>query len=92
MLETSQDLLYLILSVSVLLLTVFLVWFMYYLIIIVKNIYIMVQKMKGRINKLDEIIDLIKTKIEHSVSNLFLIGEGVKKLVQIIKEKKTDKL
>lgn len=88
MLETSKDLLYLILSVSVLLLTIFSVWFMYYLIVIVKQVYCIVRKTKKRIDKIDEIIDLLKQKIEHSVSCLFLIGEGMKKLVQIIKEKK----
>jgi hypothetical protein len=35
---------------------------------------------------LDELVNSLKEKIEHSTSYLLLIGEGVKKLVEVIKE------
>ena len=47
--------------------------------------------MRNRTHKIDEIINLIKKKVEHSVSSLVLISEGMKKLVDIVKDKNKNK-
>lgn len=47
----------------------------------------MVKEMRERINKIDEAVKAFKEKVEHSTSYLMLIGEGVKKLVEVIQEK-----
>ncbi len=36
--------------------------------------------------KVDDTIDALKEKIEHSASYLSLIGEGIKKMVEVIRE------
>ena len=41
----------------------------------------------NEINTIDDIIKTLKEKIEHSTSYLLLISEGVKKLVEVVKEK-----
>ena len=46
--------------------------------------------MRDRLHKVDDVLKTLKDKIEHSTSYLLLIGEGVKKLVEVIKER-TDK-
>jgi len=43
----------------------------------------MTREMHERINKVDDLIVAFKDKIEHSTSYLLLIGEGVKKLVEM---------
>lgn len=81
----NQDLLYIVISISVLGLTFFICWAMYYLAMILKQSFQVVKEMRDRIHKIDGIIDSLKEKIEHSASYLLLIGEGVKKLVEIMK-------
>lgn len=96
-LETSKDVLYLSISFGVLLLSIITAWFIYYLAQIVRQIYKITEDMRERMKKIDEVVQMFKEKIEHSASYLFLIGEGIKKLVEIIrnytekKEKKSKK-
>ena len=81
----NQDLLYIVISISVLGLTFFICWVMYYLAMILKQSFQVVKEMRDRIHKIDGIIDSLKEKIEHSASYLLLIGEGIKKLIEIMK-------
>ncbi len=61
-------------------------WFIYYLAMTMREVYLMFRGMRERISKVDAIIDSVKEKIEHSTSYLLLIGEGVKKLVEVARE------
>ena len=45
------------------------------------------EEMRDRLGRLDELIKALKEKIEHSASYLFLIGEGVKKLVELMRKR-----
>ena len=83
----SKDLLYIVISISVLGLTFFICWTIYYLAMILKQSFKVVKEMRDRLHKIDEILASLKEKIESSASYLLLIGEGVKKLVEIIKER-----
>ena len=90
-LESSKDLLYVVISFCVLWLTIFIAWSIYYLAMIMRQVYQIIKEMRERINKVDEIIKALKEKIEHSASYLVLISEGVKKLVEVVKEKSGSK-
>lgn len=46
-----------------------------------------IKETRDRLTKLDELFSALKERIEHSASYLFLIGEGVKKLVELMKER-----
>lgn len=83
----SKDLLYVIISLCVLLFTVFSCWAIYYLARILQQTFNVIKETRDRLNKVDEIFRALKEKIEHSASYLFLIGEGIKKLVEVIKER-----
>ena len=85
--NNSQDLLYIAIALSVLGLTFFICWAIYYLIMIFRQSSQVVKEMRDRLHKIDGVIDTLKDKIEHSASYLLLIGEGIKKLVEIIKER-----
>lgn len=61
-------------------------WFIYYLAMTAREGYLMMRGMRERISKVDAIIDSVKEKIEHSTSYLLLIGEGIKKLVEVARE------
>ena len=90
MIETSKDLLYVIIAVSVFGFTVFVCWAIFYLSMILRQAFKIIREMRDRLHKVDEVIKTVKEKIEHSTSYLMLIGEGVKKLVEVV-EKRMDK-
>jgi len=54
---------------------------------IMRQAYKIVKETREKINKVDEVLKALKEKIEHSASYLVLISEGVKKLVEVIREK-----
>lgn len=87
LIQDSRDLLYLVISFCVLWLTIFLAWLIYYLVMIMRQTYKVIKETREKINKVDEIFKSLKEKIEHSASYLVLISEGVKKLVEFIKER-----
>ncbi len=86
MFETSKDLLNIVIAFCILWLSIFVAWFIYYLAMIMRQAFHIIKEMRDRMHKVDEVIKSIKEKIEHSTSYLALIGEGVKKLVEVIKE------
>ena len=87
MAETSKDLLYLAIAVAVVGLSGFSCWAIYYLARILQQFFKITKEMRDRLHKVDELIKAIKEKIEHGTSYLLLIGEGVKKLVEIVEKK-----
>jgi CHASE3 domain sensor protein len=87
MLENSKDLLYIAIAAAVLLLAGFSSWAIYYFARILQQFFKIVREMRDRLHKLDDLIKTLKEKIEHSTSYLLLIGEGVKKLVEVIEER-----
>ncbi|MEK7202754.1 MAG: hypothetical protein AAB653_00345 [Patescibacteria group bacterium] len=94
LLNNSKDLLNIVLSFCALWLTIFIAWFIYYLVMIMRQVFQVVKETREKINKIDETIKAFKKKVEYSISYLALIGEGIKKLVEVAKartENWTDK-
>jgi CHASE3 domain sensor protein len=85
LIQSSKDLLYIVLAFCILWLTIFMAWFIYYLAMIMRQVFLSTKEMRERVKKVDEVMKALKEKIEHSASYLLLIGEGVKKLVEIAK-------
>ena len=83
----SKDLLYIVISISVLMFTIFSCWVIYYLARILQQMFRVVKETRDRLSKLDELFSVFKEKIEHSASYLPLIVQGVKKLVEIMKNR-----
>jgi len=86
MFETSQDILNIAKTAAVIGLSTITFIFIYYLVRIMREMFRMVKEMRDRINKVDELIQSVKEKIEHSTSYLLLISEGIKKVVEIAKD------
>ena len=85
-LETSKDYLYIATAISAVGLTVFICWAIFYLAQILRQGFKIIKEMRDRLTKVDELFKLLKDKIEHSTNYLFLMAEGVKKLVEVIKD------
>jgi predicted PurR-regulated permease PerM len=87
MFQTSHDLLNLAMAVAILGLSALVGLAIFYFAMIMRQTFRIVKEMRNRLAKIDELIKSIQEKIEHSASYLLLIGEGVKKLVEVIKER-----
>jgi hypothetical protein len=83
----SKDLLYIVISISVLGLTFFICWSIYYFAMILRQSLQIIKEARSWLHKVDDMISSFKEKIEHSASYLPLIGEGVKKLIEIMKNR-----
>lgn len=86
-LQTSQDALNITKAVSLAVFVVFICWALFYFALILRDVYKMVKDVRGWIHKIDEILNILKEKIESSASYLLLIGEGMKKLVEILRDR-----
>lgn len=98
MIETSKDLLFLILGLSIFILTVFLCWAIYYVIVmlkaaseIIKTFKEVVNSFKEKLSRLEKVINLIEEKVSHTASYLPLVAQGVNELINFLKKRKTKK-
>lgn len=87
MLQNSQDFLNIVKAVSLFGFVFFVCWGLYYFAMILRQGFLIIKEMRDRIKKVDDVIKAFKDKIEHSASYLLLISEGVKKLIDLTKEK-----
>lgn len=79
--ETSKDLLFVVLAFSVLWITIFLSWLLYYLIAIVRDAELLVRQIKSAVAKVDELAHAAHEKMERSAASFTLIAQAVKELV-----------
>jgi hypothetical protein len=83
LLQTSGDVLNIVKSVVYFFVGVFFAVFIYYLSMMMRQVFLATKEMRERVKKLDELAQAFKNKIESSASYLLLIGEGVKKLAEL---------
>ncbi len=90
MFDTSRDILNIVIAVSIAGFTFFVCWAIFYFIMMLRQSFKIVKEMRQRLLKIDEVINLVKEKIQSSTSYLVLIGEGVKKLLEMVNAKKQE--
>lgn len=87
MLETSKDLLYVVVAFCILWLTVFICWGLYYMISIMRNMYKITAGVRDKLKLVDKILKIIKEKLEKGSNHMALITDSVIKLVGLAMEK-----
>lgn len=87
-LETSQDILYLVISFCVLWVTVFLCWMFYYAMRILRNASQIVEEFRMRLQALTDAINYIRGKVENISSLMSIASEGVTGMVKNMVTKK----
>lgn len=87
MLETSKDLLYIVIAFCILWLTVFICWAMYYAIAMMRNMYQVTLGVRDKLALVDKILKLVKDKLEKGSNHISLIADSVIKLVGLAMEK-----
>lgn len=88
MIETSKDLLYVVLAFSVLWLTIFISWMLYYVIMMFRQVNQAIRNFKEKMEKVSQAIEGIKEKFENTSAYLGLIGKAVEKMVDFVAERK----
>lgn len=94
MLETSKDLLYVVLAFCALWLTVFICWGMYYIIAMMRDVTRLTTSVREKFELVDRILILLREKLEHSASHMSMITEAAIRIVNHFMEqgnKKTSK-
>lgn len=86
--DSSKDILYLVISFCVLWVTVFLCWMLYYIMRLLRNANQIVEEFRMRLQNLTEAINYIKGKVEHISGLMTVAGEGVTGLVSKVVAKK----
>lgn len=85
MLDTSQDVLYVTVSVCVAVFTVFLVWIMYYVAQISRQSNEMITDFREKVDELDAAVREMKDKLSTTIDNVGAIGEQVSYILEIVR-------
>lgn len=87
MLETSKDVLYLIIAFCILWLTVFICWGLYYMIGMLRTMHHITVGVRDKLALVDKILKLVKDKLEKGSNHMAVIADSVIKLVGLAMEK-----
>lgn len=88
MIETSKDILYLVIAFCVLWITVFLCWMFYYVTRILKNANEIAEEFRSRLQILTEAMNYVRGKVENIHSLLNMTGSGMAGMVKNMVNKK----
>lgn len=88
MLETSKDILYIVIAFCILWVTIFLCWVFYYVARILKNTSQIVEEFRSRLQLLTDALNYVKGKVENIHNLLNLAGGGLAGAVKDIVSRK----
>ena len=91
LIESSGDVLNLVIAFCVLLFTFFSVWLIFYIAMIAKQGYQIIKEARDKMKKIESVITSLKDKFDSSATHLALVAEGIKKIVDIVKDRKSKK-
>jgi hypothetical protein len=91
MLETSKDVLFLVIALCVFVVTIFSVWILYYIAQILKSSKLMVEEIKNKVEEFGNLLTTIREKITHSTTMLTTVAKGVTDLLSMFKDRKSKK-
>ncbi len=87
MLETSKDLLFIVIAFCILWFTVFVCWGLYYLIMMLKNFSKMTASIREKMEIVDKILKLVHEKLEKGSNHMAVLADSAIKLVGFFMEK-----
>ncbi|HLD28247.1 MAG TPA: hypothetical protein VJB67_01390 [Patescibacteria group bacterium] len=88
MLETSKDLFWIVLTFVILWIGIFMGWGVFYIALILKDLRGVTKSIRKKMNMLDQILEMIKSKVESTASYLPPLIEAGGKIMEHFKEKK----
>ncbi len=91
LITTSQDVLYLVIAFCVLLFTLFVCALLYYTVLSVRNLFKITKQAREVVEKLQAILSTLKKRMDSTLSYVYLLEEGIKKISETISEHKNKK-
>jgi hypothetical protein len=82
----SRDILNVAIACSVIGVAVFSCWGLYYLARILQQIFALVREARRGVSEAAATVSMLKEKVENSTAYLLVIGEALKKLVDVAKD------
>ena len=87
MLETSKDLLLIVIAFCLIWLTAFVCWAIFYVVMILRDVSGLISGFRRKLQALDGLLQTFKEKLENSALSLGLLVEGVSKIVKYFQQK-----
>jgi len=91
MLNTTKDIFWLVAAFSLGFFTFFVCWAIYYFIMMFRDAHRVVASIKQKIELVDNILKLVKEKLEHTSTHLTAISDNIFKIVSYFIDKQNDK-
>lgn len=91
MLNTTQDIFWLIAGISLGFFTIFICWAIYYFIMMFRDAHKIVSSIKQKIELVDNVLKLIKEKLEHTSTHLTAISDNIFKIVNYFIDRQSNK-
>ena len=89
--QSTQDILYLALAASAVAVAIFLSIALFYLASSLRSTRAILKNIKGRLERLWEVVDIIREKLQVGGALLSIAAKGVKELAEFLKENKNEK-
>jgi len=91
MIETTKDILYIVLAFCVLWLTIFISWAFYYLAMVLKEARKIVYDVRLKVQLAEKVVLAFKDRVERSSSYMKLFVESAINVMNFLKEHKAEK-
>jgi len=91
LLTYSREIFYIVLSFCILWVSVFLIWFVYYLIATIRDIRKVTRDAKNIVAKIHGVVDLLKSKVEFGANYLSLFIDGFNRVKDAVQSEDPNK-
>ena len=91
MVDTSKDVLNIVIACSVGLFTLFVCWMLWYVIRAMRQVNSLVDSIKEKVEMFDSILKSLKEKLDHSASYLPVLAKGITQIVGYFKNRESTK-
>ena len=86
--QSTDDILNLVISIAVILVSFAFAWFIYYLAMMMRQMFLIVKEMRARTQKLDVLIEELRVKFSGGLSGALYVVDGVKTIIKAINDRK----
>lgn len=87
MLNTSQDVFYIVLAFGILWISLGLFWVLWYVGGILREFFTIIREVREKVQKIDSVLDLFRRKVENSGYHLTILSEGIRQLIDLYKKR-----
>lgn len=91
MLNNSLDLLYIVIAFCLLWFTIFVCWWLFYMVMIIRHVYVITHSIRKKLKALEDISKQAKERFEKTAEYIDLAATGIGKIIGYVKEKKQGK-